>query len=294
MADRSGDVGEADKILRENGGAVAITATQEKRIAQNATLEADSWVAEAEAKCRQVLIDHNAAGEYIPDRVRLLLMQAVRSYIGPTPSSASFAQRGRAMKVRNVEAHIAWESKHLPYLRALRVDLVAQNMRGWAREARDKSLPPAARAAARERLDAWKKYAGGSGRQPEAIVGSRLRGSVSTASSRMTDGGLVDDAAQSPEVVYLQWTNYPELSKSGESCEYCESLNGLVTPKASSFVATHSPPLHDSCHCRWQSITRQWAALNAIKATPKREYPEGEPAEGYGGFTPRGVAKKGR
>lgn len=271
-----------------------ISATAEKRNSQRATLEAGSWASECEAKCRQVLIDHNAAGAYIPDRVRLLLMQAVRSYIGPAPSSASFAQRGRAMKVRNVEAHRAWERSKLPYLRGLRTDLAAQNMKGLALEARDRTLPPAARSAARDRLDAWKKYAGGSGPQPECIVGPRRRDSVLTASSREYNSALVDGAAQSPEVVYLLWTNYPELSRSGQSCEYCENLNGLMVPKGSNFVGTNSPPIHPSCHCRWQSIRREWAAMNAIKATPRREYPEGEPAEGWGGYAPKGAMRRPR
>lgn len=292
MADRLGDAAEADRIIRASDGAIAITATQEKRIAQTARLEADAWTAECEAKCRQVLIDHNSAGEYVPARVRLLLMQAVRSYIGSAPGSATFGSKGRPMKVRNIEAHVAWESKHLPYLAKLRVDLAAQNMRGLKREARDKSLPAEARTAARERSKAWERYALGEGPQPERIVGPRLRDSVSTATSRLIDGGLVDDAAQSPEVAYLQWTNYPELAMSGQSCDYCESLNGLVVPKASPFVGTNSPPIHPNCHCRWGLIPREWAKKHGIKATPKRQYPEGEPAEGWGGFTPHGAAAK--
>jgi hypothetical protein len=280
--------------MRANGGAVIVTATDEKHIAQNAMLEADSWVAEAEAKCRQVLSDHNAAGEYIPSRVRLLLMQAVRSYIGPAPSSELFAARGRPMKISNREAYRAWERSKLPYLRQVRVDLAAQNMRGLRDYVKDRTLPPAAREEARQRLADWKRYAGGKGKQPERITGPRYRDTVLTADSRRYNAALVRGAVLSPEVVYLLWTNYPELSRSGQSCEYCENLNGLTVPKGSDFVGTNSPPIHPNCHCRWFRIEKKEVALGAIKATPKREYPEGEPAEGWGGYAPKGAAKKGR
>lgn len=83
-----------------------------------------------------------------------------------------------------------------------------------------------------------------------------------------------------PNVIMLQFTT----KRDGRVCDICAEYDLWTVRKDSPELASAAPPLHWYCRCYLMVVTIAASKAYDIGATPRRDWPEALPADGFGGW----------
>ncbi len=276
-----GDHVRADQILVAHGGNIIIKASREKEILNRAGVEAQSWCNEIEGKCRKVLMNVQHAATYNADAVRQQLGAVVRGQLIDTPEgSLMFAARGRRMKIRDEAAYRKWQAEKVPFVKQTREGLLRDVAAQARKDAANQRLAAWERQRARELAARMERAIAGKAPLPRRLDPKLERTHVRTLRNQEFNARVIEDAVADDEIAYLQWTTARDTSV----CGICEDHDGWIVGKGEDAVGIESPPLHYNCRCLWMQVSKTYAATHKVKPTAKKDWPEEEPAEGFGGL----------